>query len=269
MSLTSGSRITRHQWTELPMPKDVINRVTQMGREQKMPTTITISNRHGREIVDSLEEMQDDDSSNSLDSYSASDKDNVTLEYDSDGEESIPNQDDMEEAEHPLPVVDPINEQDEPMPEAPEMFPVPAEDDNVDQNEPLLENDHMSINNESTGVGDNNNESNDSESTGVGDNDDEKSVNLETVVDDMDDEEVGPTLEEMFKEAEEQGKQAATSGTETRSKRERKPLQFPEFQYLCDLVASMPTTDAFCFMMSPFMDHVTTLVTEQMSAKKC
>ena len=38
--------------------------------------------------------------------------------------------------------------------------------------------------------------------------------------------------------------------------------------HLCDLVASIPTTDAFCFMMSPFMDHVTTLVTEQMSAKK-
>ena len=92
MSLTSGSRITRHRWTELPMPKDVINRVTQMGREQKMPTTITISNRHGREIVDSLEEVQDDDSSNSSDSYSGSDEDDVTLEYDSDGDESILNQ---------------------------------------------------------------------------------------------------------------------------------------------------------------------------------
>ena len=268
MSLTSGSRITRHRWTELPMPKDVINRVTQMGREQKMPTTITISNRHGREIVDSLEEVQDDDSSNSSDSYLGSDEDDVTLEYDSDGEESILNQDDMEEVEHPLPAVEPVNEQDEPMPDVPEMFPVPAEDNNVDQNEPLLESDHMSINDESTGVGDNDNESDHGESTGVGTNDDERSVNVETVADDMVDEDVGPTLEEMFKEAEEQGKQAATSGTESRSKRECKPLQFPEFQYLCDLVASMSTTDAFCFMMSPFMDHATTLVTEQMSAKK-
>ena len=178
MSLTSGSRITRHRWTELPMPKDVINRVTQMGREQKMPTTITISNRHGREIVDSLEEVQDDDSSNSSDSYSGSDKDDVTLEYDSDGEESILNQDDMEEVEHPLPAVEPVNEQDEPMPDVPEIFPVPAEDNNVDQNEPLLENDHMSINDESTGVGDNDNESDHDESTGVGTNDDERSVNV-------------------------------------------------------------------------------------------
>ena len=203
------------------MPKDVINRVTQMGREQKMPTTITVSNRHGREIVDSLEEVQDDDSSNSSDSYSGSDEDDVTLGYDSDGEESILNQDDMEEVEHPLPAVEPVNEQDEPMPDLPEMFPVPAEDNNVDQNEPLLENDHMSINDESTGVGDNDNESDHGESTGVGTNDDERSVNVETVADDMVDEDVGPTLEEMFKEAEEQGKQAATSGTESRSKRER------------------------------------------------
>jgi len=52
MSLTSGSRVTRYRWTELPMPTDVINRVNQVGLSQGMKSSLTYSNRQGDEIAD-------------------------------------------------------------------------------------------------------------------------------------------------------------------------------------------------------------------------
>ena len=68
LSLTSGARLVRHRWTQLPMPADAIERVTQMGRQQHMPSTVTFADRHGNEIEDPI--LQD------LDHYSyASDAD--------------------------------------------------------------------------------------------------------------------------------------------------------------------------------------------------
>lgn len=60
MSLTSGDRIIRHRWTSLPMPREAINRISQIGRQQRMPSTLTFSNRHGHEIADRLHEYIDD-----------------------------------------------------------------------------------------------------------------------------------------------------------------------------------------------------------------
>ena len=63
MCLTTGARITRDRWTDLPMPREVIHRVTEMGRQQGMPTTLTFADRHGRELEDRfLVEIPDDDS---------------------------------------------------------------------------------------------------------------------------------------------------------------------------------------------------------------
>jgi len=61
MSLTSGDRIVRHRWTLLPMPTEAINRVSQIGRQQRMPSTLTFSNRHGLEILDQLGDYIEDD----------------------------------------------------------------------------------------------------------------------------------------------------------------------------------------------------------------
>ena len=43
------------------MPREVICRVSDMGRQQGMPTTITFADRHGRELEDRLVEIPDDD----------------------------------------------------------------------------------------------------------------------------------------------------------------------------------------------------------------
>ena len=62
MCLSTSARITRDRWTDLPMPREVIHRVTEMGRQQGMPTTLTFADRHGQELEDRLVEVPDDDS---------------------------------------------------------------------------------------------------------------------------------------------------------------------------------------------------------------
>ena len=43
------------------MPSEVIQRVTEMGRQQGMTATLTFADRHGRELEDRLVEILDDD----------------------------------------------------------------------------------------------------------------------------------------------------------------------------------------------------------------
>jgi hypothetical protein len=69
-SLTTGQRIERTRWTELPMPQDVIDRINSIGRKQGMPTKLTFANRHAHEIRDHLEDFADDDGQGSY--YSTS-----------------------------------------------------------------------------------------------------------------------------------------------------------------------------------------------------
>jgi hypothetical protein len=44
MCVVSGARITRTRWTPLPMPKEVIQRVSEIGRLQGAPMTLTFGN---------------------------------------------------------------------------------------------------------------------------------------------------------------------------------------------------------------------------------
>lgn len=57
MSLSTGSRLTRHRWTALPMPIKVIQRVEYLGKISAMPPILTFANRHGREIEDYMMEI--------------------------------------------------------------------------------------------------------------------------------------------------------------------------------------------------------------------
>jgi hypothetical protein len=52
MSLATGRRIIHDQWTDLPMPKDAVTRVNQLGHQQKMPKTLTFADRFGFELFD-------------------------------------------------------------------------------------------------------------------------------------------------------------------------------------------------------------------------
>ena len=55
LNLTTGERLTRHAWTEMPMPTLVADRVDELGRQQAM--TLTFGDRHANEIPDNLEEL--------------------------------------------------------------------------------------------------------------------------------------------------------------------------------------------------------------------
>ena len=60
MSLTSGENLIRHRWTELPMPREAITRVNNIGKTQKMPTMLTYSNRYGAELPETIDDYPSD-----------------------------------------------------------------------------------------------------------------------------------------------------------------------------------------------------------------
>ena len=52
LNLQTGKKITRRNWTHLPMPTEVIKRVNQLGKEQNQPTLLTFQDRHGHSTMD-------------------------------------------------------------------------------------------------------------------------------------------------------------------------------------------------------------------------
>jgi hypothetical protein len=64
MALDTGAKITRFQWTELPMPKAVIERVNQIGKDK--PSILTFTNRHGDEIGDTTQDFDSIDDNDEI-----------------------------------------------------------------------------------------------------------------------------------------------------------------------------------------------------------
>ena len=61
-SLTTGKVINRMRWTPIPMPKEVINRVERMARQEHAGTTLLFEDRDHNEIIDPDQEDDDDNS---------------------------------------------------------------------------------------------------------------------------------------------------------------------------------------------------------------
>jgi hypothetical protein len=111
MSLTSGERVIRYRWTELPVPQEAINWVSSIGRRQGMPSLITYVNRHGCEIgntvADYPEDNQEDDddetyknsdqSDDELDEYDESSTDDSSSSDSSDDDMMMMEQSDQSE----------------------------------------------------------------------------------------------------------------------------------------------------------------------------
>jgi hypothetical protein len=77
MSLTTGRRISRSRWTELPTPRDVIDRIHALAQQQNTPRGLEILNRM-REEID--HDNKDDDASQDNDVHIAGvddDDDNI------------------------------------------------------------------------------------------------------------------------------------------------------------------------------------------------
>ena len=98
MSLNTGKLITRHRWTELPTPNDVITRVNTLGQTQNMPRTLTFADRYGHELHDDADEVDDDHDSayqpDNYDDYTDDDTDNQPydndIDYDATAEAIVP-----------------------------------------------------------------------------------------------------------------------------------------------------------------------------------
>ena len=58
-SLMTGRVISCPNFTELPMPSDVIQRISHIGRTQAMPPTLTFGNRFGHELHDDADDIDD------------------------------------------------------------------------------------------------------------------------------------------------------------------------------------------------------------------
>jgi hypothetical protein len=81
---STGKRIHRHRWTELPMPDNVIDRVNALGRQQGMPRTLTFADRYGFAITNDDQDVDDDhDSEYDSDNVSdGNDDDFASVDYD-------------------------------------------------------------------------------------------------------------------------------------------------------------------------------------------
>ena len=94
LNLSTGDTIVRHRWTVLPMPQDVIDRISALGSTQRMPLTLTFADRHGRLIPDQLENLAaedfpDDDDSDSDYADPANDDDDDDDSDDDDDDDDL------------------------------------------------------------------------------------------------------------------------------------------------------------------------------------
>jgi hypothetical protein len=62
MSLTTGCQLTQNQWTTLPMPQDVIDRVNTLGRCSHAVGALTFTWHDGTPILDDTKDDDNDDS---------------------------------------------------------------------------------------------------------------------------------------------------------------------------------------------------------------
>ena len=80
-SLTTGKVINRMRWTRIPMPKEVIDRVERMARQEHAGTTLLFEDRNHNEIIGPEQDDDDDNDSdydpgNDDDGYDNDDDDN-------------------------------------------------------------------------------------------------------------------------------------------------------------------------------------------------
>ena len=290
MSLTSGERVVRYRWTELPMPQEAIARVSAIGRAQGMPSTITYANRHGAEIADTVDNYpSDDDTSSDDDTYhhdsdssqsdddsfapdSDSNSDNNTIDSshdDSDGYSDDNSEDDSEDnfsiKDHvagPAPAADPLTVL---QPDVPPFFvhpPAPGIHNAANPGvvDPGVGNDGFPP--ELPGV-DNDvfpeqeEQPYDDDATAAGEHDeDDSSLNDETSTNSV-------TESEQFQNAENDGRVRALDPNAAQRKRTVRPNRYDDFTYtFFDHMRQM--------MPIKVSDHdfVHAYVTAQMSAKK-
>jgi hypothetical protein len=282
MSLTSGERIVRHRWTELPMPRDAITRINHIGQRQRMPSTITYSNRHGQEFTDTVDQTNDDvsiTSDSDDDTYSqpsASDSDSVfsadSSDSDDDDSSSVSSDtstdSDVSDDDAASAATDAF---DNPPPPPPFHPPDPPANQGVDNpgvgdydNPGVGDYDlHDPVDNQNRDEDEQGDDSED-ESNNGDNNDDNASINDANEENEAIENEISaPTETEMFRIATEQGRANAAVPDATRPRRNVRPSRYDDFNYaFFDYMRNC----AGATMSDKQFVHA--FVTAQMSAKK-
>ena len=295
MCLSTGARITCYWWTDLPMPREVIHRVTEMGRQQGMPTTLTFADRHGRELEDRLVEIPDDDTTQEAydpyyDEESAhTGEDDLSYDTNDDGgDDDDDDGDDDDDDGHQVPVpfpndhddgtaivLDPPTLDNDPAifgvavpsdamnDDAPEdLMSTGVDDDDGDESTGTMDNIHIDDTDESTGVENDNN-------TGVGQ--DMTPMMESTAEDEMSDDEDTQWSTESYKfeQAVADGKSRAIDGNNQRpSRRHASKANDPAFSYLNMMFDDMEHQTVFTMLMEDDSHEMLSFSTEQMSAKR-
>ena len=294
MCLSTGARITRYRWTDLPMPREVIHRVTEMGRQQGMPTTLTFADRHGHELEDRLVEIPDDDTTQeAYDPYyneesAHTGEDDLSYDTNDDrGDDDDDDGDDDDDDGHQVPVPFP-NDHDDGTPivldpptldndpaifgvavpsdamndDAPEdLMSTGVDDDDGDKSTGTMDNIHIDDTDESTGVENDNN-------TGVGQ--DMTPMMESTAEDEMSDDEDTQWSTESYKfeQAVADGKSRAIDGNNQRpSRRHASKANDPAFSYLNMMFEDMEHQTVFTMLMEDDSHEMLSFLTKQMSAK--
>jgi Reverse transcriptase (RNA-dependent DNA polymerase) len=258
MCVASGARIARTRWTALPMPKEVIQRVSGIGRRQGMPVTLTFGDRHAREIEDNLADLEDysDDGSYGPSEFSEEDD---AYSYDESSDDDDDNDDNNELPDNlPEPGI-PGDDYDEQSSDDDD--DEQSTEEQQDGNDSVSENE---VSDENTGV-DDENAGVDPENTGV--------EVLEPIDEDNDDNFARvPTAYEQFKQAEQDGRDAATSHgnnyrtrSATRTEREAELENAAEFVH--NMFQTMDPTAIFELMSGNDAQEMLSFLTAQMTAK--
>ena len=91
LSLTTGKVINHMCWTRIPMPKEVIDRVERMARQEHVGTTLLFEDRDHNEIID-LDDTDNDDSAYEPNDQDDDDDDDDNDEDDDDNTNILINQ---------------------------------------------------------------------------------------------------------------------------------------------------------------------------------
>ena len=300
MCLSTGARITCYRWTDLPMLREVIHRVTEMGRQQGMPTTLTFADRHGRELEDRLVEIPNDDTTQEAydpyynDESAHTGEDDLSYDTNDDGGDDddddghqapvpFPNDHDDETAIAPDPpildndaaifgvAVPPVamnndhhsitDPTQEPMVVPEDLMSTGVDDDDGDESTGAMDNIPIDDADESTGVENDNN-------TGVGQN---MTPMMESAAEDemSDDEDTQRSTESYkFEQAVADGKSRAIDGNnQCPPRRHASKANDPAFNYLNMMFEDMEHQTVFTMLMEDD-SHEMSFLTEQMSAKR-
>ena len=82
MSLSTGARIHRKSWTELPITRDVVDRVHYLADQSNAPPELAFAWRDGSEITGTIEDYIEDDGYGDEDYVDSGEEDVDELEYD-------------------------------------------------------------------------------------------------------------------------------------------------------------------------------------------